>query len=87
MMSDQEYCEALDRMRRAGGDYFNQGKPCVPGLDPLWHREIVMAEDEDDFMGWLAEDLAEAWRDGWADVAATVDSIVSKRPPNPHAAL
>jgi hypothetical protein len=66
----QNYLDAArKRMRTAGADAFNRGKPCVPGLDILWEREL---EAKDTL---LALDLALAWRLGWKAQAALVERV------------
>lgn len=52
--------EATDsRMRRAGAEAFTLGRPCVPGLDPLWTRELSR------ILNRKPTDLSKHWRLGW----------------------
>ena len=66
----QSYLDAArKRMRTAGADAFNRGKPCVPGLDILWERELEAKDTP------LALDLALAWRNGWDAQAILVERV------------
>jgi len=66
---------ARERMRHAGADAFNLGKPCVPGLDCLWTRELY-----GNAYGKYAMALSQSWRHGWKQQAALVERVRSKRP-------
>jgi len=62
-----EQTRIRDRMHAAGRDAFNAGRPCVPGLDVLWAREIAGLPTRH---GW-AELTARWWRFGWNQAADT----------------
>ena len=67
----ENYLDATrKRMRTAGADAFNRGKPCVPGLDILWELERL----SDQSKGY-AKLTAEAWRLGWKAQAALVERV------------
>ena len=74
-MKQSEVKRVRDRMEAAGRDAFNMGKPCVPGLDPLWHREITPGPDENGKATPYATNLAHLWRYGWKNQAELVERV------------
>jgi hypothetical protein len=60
------------RLHTAGVDAFNQGKPCVPGLDVLWHRELSTDRQSNQ-----AYTTARYWRIGWLYQARLVERVAS----------
>jgi len=61
---------AHERMVNAGADALNAGKPCVPGLDPLWHREL-----RGHWGSAWTNNLSASWRQGWKAQAALVEAV------------